>query len=269
MLRSIPAAKQAARYLPVIQDTMTAPSHLYKYQNVTHYTLQSLADKKVWLSTPASFNDPFDCAINLDRSKLAESVAHAVEKSTKNALVEDSLKVPSEEDELAYEQLREGLGALMQTIGVLCLSEAPDEILMWSHYAEYHKGFCIEYTIDETSPLQTMAKPVKYTHEYPSLSVKNLPAGVTENFLDVCLYTKAKQWSYEKEWRAIMDVGGKLYEAPAPVSAIIFGARMPEAHKRDIYEILRHTPGIEFREAFLLENTFGLGFRLYAAPIAA
>lgn len=175
-----------------------------------------MADNKVWLSTPVSFNDPFDCAINLDRSKLAESVAHAVEKATQNAEVEDSLKVPSEEDELAYERLRDGLGSLMQNIGVFCLSEAPDEILMWSHYAENHKGFCIEYKIDETSPLTTMARPVKYTDVYPSLSVKNLHAGATEAFLEACLFTKAKQWSYEKEWRAIMDVGGKLYQAPAP-----------------------------------------------------
>ncbi|AYN16797.1 DUF2971 domain-containing protein [Pseudomonas sp. p99-361] len=222
-----------------------------------------MADNKVWLSTPVSFNDPFDCAINLDRSKLAESVAHAVEKATQNAEVEDSLKVPSEEDELAYERLRDGLGSLMQNIGVFCLSEAPDEILMWSHYAENHKGFCIEYKIDETSPLTTMARPVKYTDVYPSLSVKNLHAGATEAFLEACLFTKAKQWSYEKEWRAIMDVGGKLYQAPAPVSAIIFGARMPEADKRDVYEILRLTPGIEFREAFLLDSFFGLGFRPY------
>lgn len=248
---------------------MSTPSHLYKYRSVTQYSLQSLADKKVWLSTPASFNDPFDCAINLDRSKLAESVAHAVETATQNAVVEESLKVPCQEDELAYERLSDGLGALMQNIGVLCLSETPNEILMWSHYAEYHKGFCIEYKIDETSPLKTMAKAVKYTEVYPSLSAKNLPASATENFVDACLFTKAKQWGYEKEWRAIMDDGGKLYQAPAPVSAIIFGARMPESHKRDIYEMLRLTPGIEFREAFLLENCFGLGFRPYVAPTAS
>ncbi|MFP3996532.1 MULTISPECIES: hypothetical protein [unclassified Pseudomonas] len=44
-----------------------------------------------------------------------------------------------------------------------------------------------------------MAKPVQYTDVYRSLSVKNLPAGATESFLDACLFTKAKQWRYEKE----------------------------------------------------------------------
>lgn len=244
---------------------MNTPSHLYKYQRVTPYSLQSLADETVWLSSPASFNDPFDCAINLDRKKMAESVALAVEIITQNSEVEDSLQAPSVEYERAYTQLRDGLRAEMQKIGVLCLSETPNEILMWSHYAEYHKGFCIEYRVDEASPLKSMAKPVRYTDVYPSLSLKNLPGDAEENFIDVCVYTKAKQWSYEREWRAIMHIGEKLYRAPAPVSAIIFGARMPDAHKRDIYEILHQTPGIEFREAFLLEDFFGLDVRPHIA----
>ncbi|RWU17261.1 DUF2971 domain-containing protein [Pseudomonas alkylphenolica] len=248
---------------------MSTPSHLYKYQRVTPYSLQSLVDETVWLSSPASFNDPFDCAINLDRKKLKESVAHAVDIIAQNAVVEDSLKVPIAADEIAYTQLRDGLRTQMQQIGVLCLSETPNEILMWSHYAEYHKGFCIEYRVDETSPLRSMAKPVRYTDVYPSLSLKNLPGDAKENFIDVCVYTKAKQWSYEREWRAIMHIGEKLYRAPAPISAIIFGARMPDAHKRDIYDILHLTPGIEFREAFLLEDFFGLDVRPYVAPTAS
>jgi hypothetical protein len=244
---------------------MSTPSHLYKYQRVTSYSLKSLADGTVWLSSPASFNDPFDCAINLDLKKLSESLAHAIGLITQNTGIDDSLKEPSAADEIAYTQLRDGLQAHMQKIGVLCLSDTPNEILMWSHYAEYHKGFCIEYYVDETSPLKDMAKPVTYTDVYPSLSLKNLPGDAKENFIDVCVYTKAKQWSYEREWRAIMHIGEKLYRAPAPISAIIFGARMPDVHKRDIYEILRLTPGIEFKEAFLLEDVFGLDVRPYLA----
>jgi len=245
---------------------MSTPSHLYKYQRVSQYSLQSLADRTVWLSSPASFNDPFDCAINLDRNKLKESVAHAVDVLAENGVVEHSFHVSGAADKLAYMQLREGLRATMQKIGVLCLSETPNEILMWSHYADYHKGFCIEYRVDESSVLKRVAKPVRYTEIYPSLSLKNLPGDTEENFIDVCVYTKAKQWSYEREWRVIMPGGEKLYRAPAPISAIIFGARMPDAHKQGIYEILIPTPDIEFKEAFLREDFFGLDVRPYMAP---
>ncbi|WP_070888153.1 DUF2971 domain-containing protein [Pseudomonas argentinensis] len=244
---------------------MRIPAFLYKYQSVTEYSLKSLVEGTVWLSSPESFNDPFDCAINLDPKKLEESVAHAVELVAKKhgTQLDNSLRLVSAQDEAAYVQLRDSLAAQMASIGVLCLTESPNEILMWSHYAQYHKGFCIEYRVDDDSLLERMARPVRYTDTYPSLSAKNLAADADENFIDICVYTKARQWSYEKEWRVVSPVGAKLYRAPAPISAIIFGARMPEAGKRDIYQTLSADPSIEFREAHLLEDTFGIGFRPY------
>jgi hypothetical protein len=248
---------------------MITPSHLYKYQKKTEYSLASLKSETVWLSTPASFNDPFDCAINLDRRKLKESVSHAVEQiaKTNNIPVEIALnlKQVTAEDEAAYEQLRKSLKEEMQTIGVLCLSETPSEILMWSHYADHHRGFCVEYELEEGSLLRSLAQPVNYTELFPSLSLEDLPKKAKGSFLDICIYTKAIQWSYEKEWRVIMYEGEKLFRAPAPVSSIIFGARMPQQDKLEVYEILRHKVGVIFKEAYLLEGLFGIGFRPFSA----
>jgi hypothetical protein len=123
--------------------------------------------------------------------------------------------------------------------------------------------------IDDTCLLGRLAQPVKYTEIYPSLSLKNLPADAEENFIDICVYTKAKQWSYEREWRVLAPAGGKLYRAPAPISAIIFGARMPDAHKTEIHLIFHLNPGIQFKEAFILDDVFGLGFRPYLASNAS
>ena len=33
----------------------------------------------------------------------------------------------------------------MTALGVLCLSACDNSILMWSHYADEHKGFCIGF----------------------------------------------------------------------------------------------------------------------------
>lgn len=34
---------------------------------------------------------------------------------------------------------------IQKEIGVYCLTTVPDSILMWSHYANNHKGVCLEY----------------------------------------------------------------------------------------------------------------------------
>lgn len=116
---------------------MSAPTHLYKYQRLTAHSLTSLLNETVWLSSPAAFNDPFDCAITLSRDKLEESLEHAItEIAERNNIsreqIENHDKVINH-DQAAYEWLRNSLRTTMQKIGVLCLSATPSEILMWSH----------------------------------------------------------------------------------------------------------------------------------------
>lgn len=42
-----------------------------------------------------------------------------------------------------------------------------DALKVPSHYAEYHKGFCIEFMINDTCLLDRLAQPVKYTEILP------------------------------------------------------------------------------------------------------
>ncbi len=42
-----------------------APKSLIKFQGTESYYLNSLKLNKIWFSLPTSFNDPFDCFINM------------------------------------------------------------------------------------------------------------------------------------------------------------------------------------------------------------
>ena len=134
---------------------------------------------------------------------------------------------------------------------------------MWSHYADNHKGFCVEYDFSEGSHLRKIAQPVCYSETIPALSLANLPDGAERNFLDVCIFTKAKQWQYEQEWRVIMPEGGRSFQAPAKTTSIIFGARMPTEEKVMLFRALRHKEGIEFKEAQLLDDRFAMQFNIF------
>jgi hypothetical protein len=243
---------------------MSNPTHLYKYQRLTAYSLASLLNDTVWLSNPTAFNDPFDCAITLSKDKLRESLDHAItEIAKRNDISKDQIanhdKVTNQ-DEQAYEWLRSSLKNTMQKIGVLCLSATPNEILMWSHYAENHKGFCVEYDFSETSHLRKITQAVRYSETIPALSLANLIKDAETNFLDICIFTKAKQWGYEQEWRAIMNEGGRSFQSPSKTTSIIFGARMPPEEKSMLYHALKHKKDIEFKEAQLLEDRFAIQF---------
>jgi hypothetical protein len=172
-------------------------------------------------------------------------------------------------------------------IGILSLAEPPDSTLMWSHYAESHSGFVVGFDSNHSYFRDIAAKrepwgrlwPVEYRRFDSTLSEADSPLALMRMFADAAeavkwaleiaqappqngqfarrywaslYFTKAVDWSYEREWRilervtsAVQTIPGEpdpvcLYEfPPAAIRQVIVGART-SAHLRDeIRECLR------------------------------
>lgn len=138
----------------------------------------------------------------------------------------------------AVQQIGAGLN---KTIGVLCLSENNNSILMWGLYAESHKGFVVGYDSESTffnqkvGPDDSLRGLAKVVYEKERLPINLSEVTEKEFFL-----TKSDHWEYEAEWRMILpfkdaskvvDSGGEmiyLFKYPkSAVRSVIFGARMP------------------------------------------
>lgn len=74
--------------------------------------------------------------------------------------------------------------------GVLCFSLDWHNPLLWSHYADRHRGLALGFDVSEE-----ILKPVSYVNARPLLTELNLQVA---NWL---LFTKYKDWRYEKEAR--------------------------------------------------------------------
>lgn len=93
-----------------------------------------------------------------------------------------------------------GFNAMVSNWGMYSMSEDPSNILMWPHYADSHRGICLEFRTDAW-PFNFNLWPVVYSNEYPLVgSVVNNVEDTMRSFL----LTKAANWSYEKEWRVLM-----------------------------------------------------------------
>lgn len=148
---------------------------------------------------------------------------------------------------------------------VTCLSERMDSPLMWSHYANKHFGFCLEYDFTHTMvkryPDLNMAKimllPVIYSEKRPLLSrvltnskimlpyykTGKMPMAVVESIVYGLLF-KSPDWSYEREWRIIgMDMDKPTMKLPS-ARKVFLGANMEESAKARVIEIARkkHIP---------------------------
>ena len=121
--------------------------------------------------------------------------------------------------------------------------------LMWSHYADSHKGFCIEY--DFSSLCEEVEKilvlPVVYAknrvmfpwevvmaEDKESKGIKNRAAR-TEI---LSLLTKDDVWEYENEWRIItLNQYGIVNIKMPPISCIYLGVHCSEENKQILVEI--------------------------------
>lgn len=144
--------------------------------------------------------------------------------------------------------------------GVLCLSARYDSPLMWSHYAQQHRGVCLEYDVSQQkSELHKVtygqSREVRASAIRDWLSTND--AGARRAIDGACLLTKARQWSYEREWRMLGPVG--LVSAPARVKSIIFGMRCPSAVRYTIVRALETAkPKIKFWEIAASSSSFDL-----------
>ena len=244
---------------------MPTPRHLYKYQSLSAYSLAALTNNTVWLAKPSTFNDPFDCALTLDRARFTDSLHHAVDVAVQRGLIQDPER-PGLYDEQpgdlsAFESMRAKLLATLSNVGICCYSATSKHMLMWSHYANHHRGFCVEYSFSEGTQLRQLAEPVIYASQMPSISLADIAPGRREHAIALLWRTKAACWRYEREWRVLMSEGNMSYQAPAPVTSVIFGARMPEADRILVARALRHQDDIQFQEAVVEESRFAVVLR--------
>ena len=89
-------------------------------------------------------------------------------------------------------------------LGVCCFSEAIDETLMWSHYAEGHRGIAIEF--DAAHPYFSRLLHVDYQDQREDVGLRWLIPEIIQKVILV----KSTNWQYQREWRLLNGNGGAL-----------------------------------------------------------
>jgi hypothetical protein len=144
-----------------------------------------------------------------------------------------------------------------------------DSILMWSHYADNHQGFCVEYDIHkipESHQFRRTLFPIIYSKRlYDSTELVvdwiEKPRSDWNPYFPLLPFVhKAEDWSYEKEWRLLFvtpePVSNHALSAPIP-ARIFLGARMKETAKKEIVELIGDKP-IEIHQMRLADDSFVL-----------
>lgn len=227
------------------------PSHFYRYRSLggeaAEFVKKIICDSELYFSEPSAFNDPFDCRPSFlfeASDKEKESYCDYLHRKYNPdlnceqrhqkviSMLEDWKSNPE-----VYKQLQQQhTKRITEEIGVLCLSSVSDDILMWSHYADSHRGICLEF--DSSDKFFKNAHQVKYPSERPRIN----PFRQTEDeMMEAALLSKAEHWIYEQEWRLIhYEKGPGVYKfPPEALRGVILGAQISIPDKQTVLEWIK------------------------------
>ena len=138
---------------------------------------------------------------------------------------------------------------------------------MWSHYADEHRGFCIEWKLDSLpndSALISSLYPMLYGEDRFDIT-KHIEMAAERRYpnpfiaIAAALY-KSSSWEHEKEWRIVLPLGFGVesynYQMPVP-SSVLLGARISKDSEDEIVQDAR-IAGISVRRVRLADTGYTL-----------
>lgn len=191
--------------------------HLFSFRNFSDYSLADLANNTLNISRPKVMNDPFDTpVIEWGKYQRTQNQKPHTEQFVKSF---DGYRIRS----LSIPEKRK---------------HPIKNLLMWAHYADGHKGFCVEYDFS-TEFRKQMVSFNRVRYDTVDLSKEKL--SITEAFA-----TKSKEWKYENEVRLISynseidgDFDTVFLDELSSIVAIYFGLKCSDERISIIKTLLK------------------------------
>jgi hypothetical protein len=151
-----------------------------------------------------------------------------------------------------------------------CFSTIPDDVLMFSHYADNHRGLCVGFDArrllssltGRNKPLWSDLRPVWYFPVMPPLSRSSQPA--------LCATCKHDIWAYEREFRVFIVRGSSLVPSGAfafdreAISEVILGCKATDDTVAACKSLTDDLPSCKRLRAVQRPNQFGV--QLHGIP---
>jgi len=199
---------------------------VYKYRSNYNLDLDLLSRNKIYAPNKYLLNDPFEGIVTkkiYDDYKLLEPILSPAEYKRKIESIDDL-------------QIKIGY------LGVYSMSKTFENELLWSYYANSHKGFCIEYESNKMILEKTKSIifpkfiEIDYKNDPPIYSLEGMDNIDYEPFLTMLIGTKSFPWKHEDEIRLLFNENGEQEIDNTSIKSIIFGVR---ASKEDIINTMK------------------------------
>lgn len=243
--------------------------------------IDNLKNNLLYLSSPDFFNDPYDSKFLLDRYEFIKLFLKSNKCRDLYGINNENL-INQTKTEKFFDNLMsfcsiyiELLQNLSSSLRICCFSENDyTNVLMWSHYASNHTGYCVEYEnsfLLESSYYKECMCPVCYSKEIFDISkyfvkfIESIQEKSIDKNIDFIYFStifKSIEWEYEREWRLITDnsnpnlINNNLLKIQQP-KKIYLGTNIKKDYKEQIIDICKEKY-IEIYQMYLYRNKYSL-----------
>ncbi len=266
------------------------------------YALECVALKQITFLHSEKLNDPFDPVLDYvtDFDDDYRALLTYVQKYRPKQLgrLRERLPEPQWEDVVKSwatlaNELREEM-FIFSACAVLEERHPRDNLYMWSHYGNGHRGISIEF--DTTVLSKSLTKKdgpnnetpwwkMDYTEKIPKIKCRDIVESVLRATPDTSkleaygpqlteiinqrLHAKGKIWKRENEWRLVQQNSGtkmKFYRHDLPdnaITAVYLGYRASEKEQTRndfVYETQRNFPNASVFRAKVRKDEYALDF---------
>ena len=278
------------------------PNQIFKY--VSSDRIDILEKLLIRFTQPSLFNDPFEMRLSVE-GHLPEKLDAAQEIVNRRMYrqfvvaggvktYEEFRKIQNAYNQSAMNRLKFDLPYQKQAatayafkqwdsqVGILSLSAAEKNLLMWAHYADSHKGLLIEFdpkhlffhTANRTDAEFDfgMLTEVIYSNERPKRHVEKTS---TLEIIPM-LKTKSVEWAEEREWRVYQLLENRDEEKPMGnetvylfklppdcVKRIVVGCNMNSLNRKKVVDVVKANQklkDVKLEQSVLSLDLFGLEY---------
>ena len=269
---------------PQPRDT---PQILYKYRyfDKNKYHLMALEKPQLRFASARDFNDPYDStlqynfldqppgiqlkwAIEVTKIEFPQLNKDEIKEKAKSQLD----KINNDSSHLKWFK-KHYVDVNYDKFGICCLTPNQKNLLMWAHYSDNHKGFCIGFDTNKILEIQKLLVKknellqllkIPYSDTIPSINFyESMSSDQWVNDLYKMLYTKSSHWSYEQEYRLSywnhpnmsLDISFNV------ISEVILGCKISKNNKKKILLVIsKFDSNISLFQAHKHSTKFDLHF---------
>ena len=170
---------------------------IYKFYRPNQFLYDALISNHIYFSSIEQFNDPYDSHLVVMNEITINQFESYLDKLEVDPTIKEKYLSAFKKDPKSFTQPFINLYKdWLKYIGICCFSKRKDNVLLWSHYADSHKGICLGFDYSLMKKRFPQFDEVDYNSEPVNFNLSMHNESVSKVAL-----RKSVDWKYEEEIR--------------------------------------------------------------------